>query len=80
MDLDREQPANRLPRTADTARALPRPACVVGDTLCEVQVLSEAEWEALPSEQRPSPAEYFPGLGWVVAVPGRKCGPSPWAL
>jgi len=48
-----------------------RPAavqCVVGETLRRVRVLSETQWEAIPLERRPSPAEYFPGLGWVVAT------------
>ena len=45
--------------------------CVVGDTLCEVRVLSEAEWDALPPNRRPSTSEHVPGLGWVVATPGR---------
>jgi hypothetical protein len=71
MNADREKPADRLPRSEDTVPASPRPTCVVGDTLCEVRVLSEAQWEALPAERRPSPAEYYPGLGWVVATPGR---------
>ena len=50
----------------------PRPVaahCAVGDTLCRVLVLSQDEWEALPEAQRPSIAEFFPGLGWVVATP-----------
>jgi hypothetical protein len=43
----------------------------VGDTLCRVYVLSEAQWDALPEAQRPATAEHFPGLGWVVATPRR---------
>jgi hypothetical protein len=53
-----------------SAPELPRPTpvqCVVGDTLVDVVILSEAEWEALPPDRRPSPAEYFAGLGWVAA-------------
>ena len=48
-----------------------RPApveCVVGETLCRVRVLTEAQWEALAPERRPATAEYFPGLGWLVAT------------
>jgi hypothetical protein len=41
--------------------------CIVGDTLRRVRVLTEAEWEAIPLDRRPAPAEYFPGLGWLVA-------------
>jgi hypothetical protein len=49
-----------------------RPTCVVGETLREVRVLTEAEWKAIPQDRRPTPAEHVPGLGWVVAVmPGR---------
>ena len=72
MGPDREQPANRLPRPIDAAQASPRPTCAIGDTLCEVRVLTEAEWEALAAEHRPSPAEHYPGLGWVVATPQRR--------
>ena len=67
MDPDRKKPSNRLPRSLAPASA--RPTCAIGDTLCEVRVLSEAEWEALPVAEQPSPAEHFPGLGWVVATP-----------
>jgi hypothetical protein len=52
----------------------PRPPaaeCILGETLCRVRVLSEAEWAALPPDRRPRAAEHFPGLGWVVAVAGR---------
>ena len=41
--------------------------CIVGETVRRVQILSDAQWNAIPPGQRPSPAEYFPGLGWVVA-------------
>ena len=70
MEPDRDRLANRLPRPGAASSAPPRPTCAIGDTLCEVRVLSEAEWDALPADRRPSPAEYFPGLGWVVASPG----------
>jgi hypothetical protein len=46
--------------------------CVVGETLCRARVMSEAEWAALPEDRRPRVAEYFPGLGWVVALPRGK--------
>ena len=67
MGPDREKLANRLPRSSVPAST--RPTCAIGDTLCEVRVLSQAEWEALPEGRRPSAAEYFAGLGWVVAIP-----------
>ena len=70
MEPDRDRLAQHLARPGDASSALPRPTCVVGDTLCEVRVLSEAEWDALPADRRPSPAEYYPGLGWVVAALG----------
>ena len=76
MDPDRQKPSNRLPMSTDAGAASLRPTCVVGDTLCEVQVLSEAEWETLPPEARPSPAEYVAGLGWVVATPRGSAGSS----
>lgn len=68
MYPDREKPANRLPKSLAPVSACP--TCVIGDTLCEVRVLSEAEWAALPAERRPSAAEHFAGLGWVVATTG----------
>jgi hypothetical protein len=37
---------------------------------------SEARWSALPEGQRPATAEHVPGLGWLVAAPGR-IGPDP---
>lgn len=53
----------------------PRPlplACVVGETLCYVYVLSEAQWAAIPERRRRNmTAEHGRGLGWVVASPGR---------
>ena len=45
--------------------------CVLGETLCVVYVLSEAEYAALPPECRPAAAEHVPGLGWIVALRGR---------
>ena len=64
-----------IPRNNVTpAKATRRPEpvhCAVGDTLCELRVLSPAEWDALPPDRRPATAEYAPGLGWVVATPGR---------
>jgi hypothetical protein len=69
--------ADRPPRpTPEAATRTPRPTCVVGETLREVRVLSEAEWEAIPPEARPAPAEFFPGLGWVVAGPVGGTRPS----
>jgi hypothetical protein len=42
--------------------------CIVGDTVCNVRVWSEEEWERLAPADRPTPAEHVPGLGWVGAV------------
>lgn len=61
------EPAKRS-RTRDPSIA-ETPLCIVGETVREVVVLSEAEWSAIPERDRPSPAEYFPGLGWVCATP-----------
>jgi hypothetical protein len=61
-------PKNRIQPTLP--ECVPPGQCVVGDTLCEVRVLSDAEWQAIPPDRRPATAEYFPGLGWVVATPG----------
>jgi hypothetical protein len=62
-------------RITETPAPGPPPAeCVVGDTLCRVRVLSEAQWEALPEADRPTTAAYFPDLGWVIATPGRGPG------
>ena len=64
-------PGSRIPK-----RAVPLPAavsgcCVVGDMLCEVQVWPEVDWAKLTPRDRPVLAEYYPGLGWVAAVPAR---------
>jgi len=65
------------------AAALPPPApprelgrCAVGDTLSRLYLLSEAQWSAIPEGARPATAEHVPGLGWLVATPGR-LGPGP---
>jgi hypothetical protein len=42
--------------------------CIIGNTLCQVRVWTEEEWEKLDPAERPSPAEHVPGLGWVGAV------------
>jgi hypothetical protein len=63
--MDLSQP-HRIADAAASRTAFP--PCVVGETLREVRVLTEAEWEALPQDRRPTPAEHVPGLGWVVAV------------
>ena len=67
-------PANRVsPQPQAAARGPVSVHCAVGDTLCEVRVLDDAQWTALPAERRPSSAEYIPGLGWVVALlPGQR--------
>ena len=43
--------------------------CTDGSTLCRVRILTPAQWDALPPDQRPKRAEFVPALGWVVAVP-----------
>ena len=46
--------------------------CVVGDTLCNVYLLSEDQWAAIPERRRRNmTAEYVADAGWVVASPGR---------
>jgi hypothetical protein len=61
--------------TPELPRPFPAPlplSCVVGETLCHVYVLSEEQWGAIPARRRQGmKAEYVPGLGWVVASPGR---------
>ena len=48
----------------------PDPArCLVGSRLCRVRVLSDAEFHALPENEKPAAAEHVDGLGWVVALP-----------
>jgi hypothetical protein len=37
--------------------------------LCRLMIWSDAEWEALPSADRPLRARRLEGLGWVGAVP-----------
>ena len=41
----------------------------VGATLCRLQLWSADRWAATPAAERPANAEFFPGLGWVVAEP-----------
>src|SRR4051794_32254273 len=70
---DDRRDAHMLPqnRLEDGNRAPPsrsRVFCAIGETLCEVRVWTEEEWEALPPDRRPSPAEFLDGLGWVGAV------------
>ena len=49
--------------------ASPNPIyCVVGDTLCELRVWSEDEWEQLEVVEKPTHVVHVPGLGWVGAV------------
>jgi hypothetical protein len=45
---------------------------IVGDTIREVRIWTEEEWEQTPAAERPSPAEHLPGLGWVGAVGGHR--------
>lgn len=54
------------------AKAEPEPVyCTLGDTICRVRIWTEEQWEQLPPERRPAPAEHIPGLGWVAPVPDR---------
>lgn len=43
--------------------------CVDGHHLCQLRVWNAAEWEAIPADRRPHTAQFFPGLGWVAAIP-----------
>jgi hypothetical protein len=40
----------------------------LGDGLGRREVWGQARWEATEARDRPARAEYFEGLGWVVAV------------
>jgi len=65
--------SNPSPKHEQKTAVKPRPQpvyCVIGDTLCEVRVWSEAEWDQLDPAARPSKAVYVDGLGWVGAVLG----------
>jgi hypothetical protein len=78
------QPTERPAIEAHTNRLAPRgpagdPAhrpepvlAIVGDTIREVRIWTEEEWEQTPAAERPSPAEHLPGLGWVGAVGGHR--------
>jgi hypothetical protein len=46
--------------------------CIVGDTIRRVRIWTEEEWTKFDPAERPSPAEHFPGLGWVGVESGRK--------
>lgn len=69
-------PRNRLPLPwHDAAPVTPDVPvyCIVGETLCQVRVWSDEEWERLEPSERPTTAEHVPGLGWVGAVlPGAR--------
>jgi hypothetical protein len=43
----------------------------LGDGLARLEVWSQSRWDATGEHERPARAEYFEGLGWVVAVPVR---------
>jgi hypothetical protein len=63
MDQDRRDDLRR--RLAD-----PAPVFVdLGTGLGRLEVWSQARWEATDEGDRPAKAEYFEGLGWVVAIP-----------
>lgn len=58
--------------SADIAPACPRPLLTQvldGCTLCELVVWTDEQWSELSATERPERACYFPGLGWVCAVP-----------
>ena len=64
-------PPDRPPKDTSDPPEIPRPEpvyCVIGDTLREVRVWTEEEWERLDPSRRPSPAEYVSGVGWVAPV------------
>ncbi|SIO44241.1 hypothetical protein SAMN05444166_4759 [Singulisphaera sp. GP187] len=46
--------------------------CIVSETVCEVRVWTDHEWQQLPLDARPYTVEYIPGLGWVGAMLKRK--------
>lgn len=46
--------------------------CIVGDTIRKVRIWSEEEWAEIDPAERPTPAEYFPGLGWIGVEQKRK--------
>jgi hypothetical protein len=69
-----KDPNERFPLRAQGFATPHDPApvhCIVGDTVCQVRVWSEKEWERLDPADRPDPAEHVPGLGWVGAVLGQ---------
>jgi hypothetical protein len=63
------------PRLGAVPRALPAgvgagPVEVLcGPFVCRLRVWTDAAWAGLAPHERPPEAEYFPGLGWVGAVP-----------
>jgi hypothetical protein len=66
-------PINRVTTHGPPAPRAARPEpvrCIIGETIREVRFWTEEEWEALAPEERPSPAEHIPELGWVGAVRG----------
>ena len=69
-------PTNRLPRIdLNFDREIAEPGhvqCIVGETIRRVRVWSEKEWARFDPAEKPSPAEYFPGLGWIGIEPARK--------
>lgn len=76
MTIPNNRIATRTPapetETASPAQPPLEPIyCIVGNTLCQVRVWTEEEWERLAPAERPSPAEHVPGLGWVGAVLGK---------
>ena len=76
MDPDETTASPRHPRQRpgaepDPPRPLPEGLVVVGEVLCRLHSWTEAQWEAIPAAQRPSPSAYREGLGWVAPLPAR---------
>jgi len=70
-------PDDQPPEHIADSREIPRPEpvyCIIGDTVRGVRIWTEEEWERLEPAERPSPAEYAPGLGWVAPVVSHKPG------
>lgn len=69
--------ANRRPAkgAAEGPRQIPSPSpmdsvqVLCGSMLCRLHIWDEAAWAELPAAERPAQSTYFPGLGWVGAVP-----------
>jgi hypothetical protein len=65
--MKEQHPRPVPPRPTGDAHALL--FCTDVPVLCRVRVYTDAEWDALPTSERPRRAERVDGVGWVVAVP-----------